>query len=84
MPFLFGVLAIVPPQAYVARFQQAGYAQDYLEFLPDYFRLRGDLSGYTGLFTPGHLWFILFLLVFSLAALPLFRWLDGAAGRTWW
>ncbi len=79
VPLLFGLLVIVPPQAYLARFQVPGYADSYLQFLPDYFNVRGDLSGYTGLFTPGHLWFILFLFIYALISLPLFLYLkrDG-------
>lgn len=82
VPFVCGILVIVPPQAYLARIQHSGYAGSYLQFLADYFRVRGDWSGYTGLFTPGHLWFILFLFVFALAALPLFLRLkrNSAAG----
>jgi glucan biosynthesis protein C len=79
VPLLFGLLVIVPPQAYLARFQEPGYSGSYLQFLPDYFNVRGDLSGYTGLFTPGHLWFILFLFIYALISLPLFLYLkrDG-------
>lgn len=72
VPLLFGVLVIVPPQAYLARFQNPDYGDSYWRFLTDYFQVRGDLTGYTGLFTPAHLWFILYLLVFSAIALPLF------------
>jgi glucan biosynthesis protein C len=91
VPLLFGLLVIVPPQAYLARFQVPGYAGSYLQFLPDYFNVRGDLSGYTGLFTPGHLWFILFLFIYALVSLPLFlylkrdgrfvRWLAGVGAK---
>jgi glucan biosynthesis protein C len=80
LPFLFGILVIVPPQAYLARFQNPGYHDTYLQFLPDYFQIRGDLTGYSGLFTPGHLWFILFLVVFALAALPLLLYLRSDGG----
>jgi glucan biosynthesis protein C len=81
LPFLFGILVIVPPQAYLARFQKPNYSATYLQFLPDYFHIQGDLSGYIGLFTPAHLWFILFLFVFALAALPLFLYLKSEAGN---
>jgi peptidoglycan/LPS O-acetylase OafA/YrhL len=83
LPFLFGILVIVPPQAYLARFQNPGYHGSYLQFLTDYFQIRGDLTGYSGLFTPGHLWFILFLFVFALAALPLLLYLRSAGGKNW-
>ncbi len=83
LPFLFGLLVIVPPQAYLARFQTPGYTGGYLPFLADYFHIRGDLTGYTGLFTPGHLWFILFLFVFALVALPLLLFLRSERGNSW-
>lgn len=35
-----------------------------------------------GTFTPAHLWFILYLFVFSLAGLPIFQWLRSEKGRT--
>ena len=53
-------------------------------FLGDYWTVEGDLSGYTGSFTPAHLWFIGFLFIFSLVALPLLvRW-RGRRVRTRW
>jgi hypothetical protein len=35
----------------------------------------------TGTFTPAHLWFILYLFVFSLVGLPVFQWLRSERGR---
>lgn len=81
VPLVFGLLVLVPPQAYLASFQVPGYNASYWEFYPQYFRLAGDLSGYTGQITPAHLWFVLYLLLFALIASPLFRALRGAAGR---
>jgi glucans biosynthesis protein C len=84
LPFLFGLVLVVPPQGYMARLQ-AGYAGGYLDFLKGYFLDFSDISGYTGGFTPAHLWFILFLFVLSLAALPAFiamrKRLAGGGGR---
>jgi glucans biosynthesis protein C len=71
LPFLFGLVLVVPPQGYMAKLQ-AGYSGGYLDYLKGYFLDFSDLSGYTGGFTPAHLWFILFLFVLSLAALPIF------------
>ena len=83
VPFLFGVLVVVPPQAYLAsRFR--GDDVSVASFLGDYWTVEGDLSGYTGSWTPAHLWFIGFLFIFSLVALPLFvRW-HGRRLRTRW
>lgn len=75
VPFVAGTLLIVPPQGYFALKARGGEPGDYLGFLLDYFPDFSDLSGYTGSFTPAHLWFILYLFVFALVALPLFRWL---------
>ena len=81
IPLIFGILIIVPPQAYLAKLSQAGYSKSYLQFLPTYFTDYSDLSGYFGTFTPAHLWFILYLLIISLACLPLMLWFKGERGR---
>ncbi len=72
VPFLFGLVVIVPPQGYMARLMQ-GYQGGYLNYLLGYFTDFNDLSGYYGTFTPAHLWFILYLFVISLVLLPLMR-----------
>jgi peptidoglycan/LPS O-acetylase OafA/YrhL len=83
IPFLFGVLVIVPPQAFLAaRFR--GSESSFGAFLPGYWSFKGDLTGYTGSWTPGHLWFIGFLFIFSLIGLPLFlRWRRRPVRATW-
>jgi surface polysaccharide O-acyltransferase-like enzyme len=70
IPLIVGLVLIVPPQAYFAKLQ-AGYTGGYLSFLSSYFFDFHDISGYTGGFTPAHLWFILYLFIISLALLPL-------------
>lgn len=64
----------------MARLSEPGYDQTYWQFLSGYFRDFSDLSGYFGTFTPGHLWFILYLLVFSLAGLHVLLALKKEAG----
>lgn len=84
VPFLFGILVVVPPQGYYALLTQGQTPASLTDFLAYYFKIDfNDLSGYFGKFTPGHLWFILFLFVFSLVGLPLFRWLKTDSGRRW-
>ena len=70
VPLLFGLVLIVPVQGYVAQLQFDKTEVSYWVFLKDYFINFEDLSGYTGGFTPAHLWFILFLFVISLSLLP--------------
>jgi glucans biosynthesis protein C len=83
IPFLFGLVVVVPPQAFLARRFRGGH-DSVASFLADYWTVEGDLSGYTGSFTPAHLWFIGFLFIFSLAALPLFLRLRGRHVRGRW
>jgi glucans biosynthesis protein C len=83
VPFLFGILLIVPPQGFLAeRFR--GSDVSVASFLGDYWTVEGDLSGYEGSWTPGHLWFIGFLFIFSLVALPLFARWRGRQVRARW
>ena len=82
VPFVFGLAVIVPPQAYCASLAQPGSRESFVQFYPRFFHVDpDDLTGYFGTFTPGHLWFILFLFIFSLLALPLFLFLRTATGR---
>ena len=69
LPLLFGMLLIVPIQTYLAEIFHTG-SGNYLH----YFTQVTDLSGYAGGFTPGHLWFLLYLFIISLLALPLLLW----------
>ena len=72
VPLVFGALVVVPPQAYVGWVSHGGTPTSYLGFIGNYLgHPQGDLSGYTGYFTPAHLWFILYLLAISLVLLPL-------------
>ena len=76
VPFIFGFLVIVPPQLYfAARHQRPDYAESYLQFYPRFFD-----SGFTGGIDMGQLWYILYLFVFSLIALPLFLYLRRESG----
>ena len=78
IPFLFGVLVIVPPQTYLAQWSHG------IDSVRSYWDFSGDLTGYTGGFTPAHLWFIAFLFLFSLGSLPLFvRWHRRPIGARW-
>jgi peptidoglycan/LPS O-acetylase OafA/YrhL len=75
VPFIFGLLVIVPPQIYISLHNRPGYTESYLRFYPRFFD-----PAYTGGFDMGHLWFILYLFVFSLVVLPLFLYLNRDPG----
>jgi hypothetical protein len=78
VPFLFGVLTFIPLTTYIRRIGAVSLWEHYAGF----FRFDLEhLDGYSGTFTPAHLWFILFLFVFSVAALPLFLALRTEKGK---
>ena len=76
LPFVTGMVFLVPFQTFFARKYFYGYEGGILDNWKYFFTHFTDLSGYDGAFTPGHLWFILFLFIISMAALLLFRFLP--------
>jgi glucans biosynthesis protein C len=80
VPLVFGVLVLVPPQTYIGARFNAGYTGTYWQYLTSLDFLRWNIQNggdYYGGFGLGQLWFILFLLVFSLIALPFLIWGRG-------
>lgn len=73
IPLLFGIIFLVPFQTWFARKFFTAYEGGILENLSYFFTHVTDLSGYDGAFTPGHLWFILFLFIISAVSLLIFR-----------
>jgi hypothetical protein len=79
-PFVFGLIVIVPPQTWLAYRWHGKGDISYWEYFPKFWTTADEnLEGYQGGFTPGHLWFIFALFVFSLVGLPLFLWLRNWA-----
>lgn len=77
IPFLFGTLVLVPPQVYYRLLSNPSYQDSYLQFYPQFFNgIRPQ-----GNFEWSHLWFVIYLFVFSLIALPLFLHLKGAGAH---
>lgn len=74
VPFVSGLLLWIPIQSFLADVFYNDYQGGYFRHYSVFFTKWTDLTGYDGGFTPGHLWFILFLFVFSLAFLPLNAW----------
>ena len=83
VPFVFGLLVLIPPQSYLGLLSHSGSAPAYFQWLAEFFHLNAaDLDGYfLGGHTWGHLWFIAHLLLYSLLALPLMLFLRRGAGR---
>lgn len=73
IPFISGMILLVPFQTLYARKYFDNYKGSLLDNWKYFFTHLTDFSGYDGAFTPGHLWFILFLFLISMIALVLFR-----------
>ena len=71
LPLLLGLLFLVPVQSYIADRFWNHYPGSYFSHLKIFFTSFTYYTGYDGGFTPSHLWFILYLFVYSLLLLPL-------------
>ena len=77
VPLVLGTLLLVPPQVYLERRLRGQFSGSYWEFFPHFFEglyPRGNLSWH-------HLWFLAHLFVYSIVALPLFRYWRTERGR---
>lgn len=65
-----GIFVLAPPQVYLERLSQGEFSGSFFQFYPRYF---DGLYGFGGNFAfhGMHLWFLLFLFIFSVATLPL-------------
>ena len=85
VPLAFGMVVIVPPQVYVERLSHGmPHRQSPIDFTGSY--LEFQRVAFSGVYPQGnfswhHLWFLVYLFVISLAALPLLRWLRTPAGE---
>lgn len=70
VPLLFGMAVIVPPQAYLQAVSNGAFAGSYFDFLWHYFTFqpwpRGAFDGWYYGITWNHLWYLPYLLSYSL------------------
>lgn len=82
LPFLAGVLLIAPPQAYFMDLSRSLYRGSFLQYYVQYFSHQQLSLNPQSLFGYGfHLWFLIFLFLYTLLALPLFAYLRRERGR---
>lgn len=78
VPLAFGMLVVVPPQIYFERIFSGTHYASYFEFYPSIFTTgpypSGNLSWH-------HLWFILYLFVYSAIGVPIFLFLKSNTGK---
>jgi glucans biosynthesis protein C len=66
-PVIFGMLVIVPPQIYLERLASGAFTGSYLDFYPQVFSF---VPYPRGAFSWHHLWFVVYLFVYSVVLLP--------------
>ncbi len=72
IPAFFTIMILVPPMTYISRLW-LGNEIPFLQHYTGFFRIDpNELTGIGGTFTPGHVWFILYLFLFSVIGLPVF------------
>ena len=81
IPLVIGVLVIVPPISYYGKLANTWFRGSYIAYYPHFFDAPQSPEGYTGGFTLAHLWFVLFLFLISLLALPLFQYFESDSGK---
>jgi hypothetical protein len=78
LPLIFGMFVIVPPQIYFERVMYHQFSGSYTAFYPSVF----DFIPYPkGSFSWHHLWFVVYLFVYSLVGTPIFLALKSAKGQ---
>jgi len=86
IPYIFGILILIPPQRYVECLGNGKFSGTFLDFLPWYpeHKLLIGNFGFSPVWfgEPGtHLWFLAFLFIFSVIALPIIRYLRSESGE---
>jgi glucan biosynthesis protein C len=81
IPFIFGLLVLIPPQDYCEQVTHAGYQGTYFQFYPIFFQNINFWFDISWFGQGHHLWFLGFLFVFSLVALPMFLYLGKVGGQ---
>jgi peptidoglycan/LPS O-acetylase OafA/YrhL len=83
IPFIVGSILLTPFQRYLEALQHGRFEGSFLSFIPEW--LGSLIPDFW--FTPAtfggwglHLWFLAFLFLFSLLALPIFSWFKRDAG----
>lgn len=69
IPLAAGMLTVVAALTYYADRWHNGYAGNFFSHYRIFVTRITDLTGYDGGFTPGHLWFLLYLFLISMLAL---------------
>ncbi len=81
IPFVFGMFVIVTPQVYFERMAQGAFSGTYWDFILGPAFTNGTYP--KGNITWNHLWFLPYLLIFSVLLMPVFSWLCNHPKNRW-
>jgi hypothetical protein len=84
IPFVVGAIVLTPIQLYLEALHKGEYEGSFMGFLPE--MLTGLAPSHWNvplILTEWglHLWFLAFLFLYSVIAVPIFDWLEGEAGQ---
>ena len=77
IPLITGSVLLNPVMTYIWSINQGRKESFITHYIGFFTKDLGELNGLNGGYTPGHLWFVLYLFVFSIAGLPIFLWLKS-------
>jgi hypothetical protein len=84
VPFVVGMLLLVPPIVYFSLKTDPSYQETYAHFFGRFFQVRPAFNfplPFDGdLFTDGHLWFVILLFAYTILLLPVWNFLRRAEG----
>jgi peptidoglycan/LPS O-acetylase OafA/YrhL len=85
VPFIVGSILLTPFQKYLEALHKVSFQGSFLSYLPEMLNELISSNWFTPLVFGRwglHLWFLGFLFVYSLLALPVFRWFKRDAGKS--
>lgn len=72
IPMLAGTVTVVAVMTYFADKFNNGYSGSFFEHYGVFLTKLSDMTGYDGKFSPGHLWFMLYLFIISMLCILVF------------
>jgi glucan biosynthesis protein C len=82
VPFLFGLIVLIPPVTYLDRISKGFFSGSFIQYYPHFFQGFYSMSGPSkGDFHTAHLWFLLYLFLITLIALPFISRLIAGKGK---
>lgn len=77
VPTFFAILVLIPPMVFIQFMDKPSYPRNFLSFYPRFFGAPAP----HGPLTWAHMWFVIYLFVFSAIALPILRFLGNTKGK---